>query len=179
MDAALDVIVRDGYGGVSVEAIVREVDVTRPVFYNVFASLDELLSVLLDRQERRALDQLTSTISVPGLGGDLSAYLHSTVRSLVRMVADDPRTWKPIFLAAVDTPPAARERIARDRESIRARFAMLLSLALGSDHDLDVELLAHALIAIGEYFGRMILEDPSSVDPDRLADTIGVLVPLR
>ena len=65
MDAALDVIVRDGYRAVSVEAIVREVGVTRPVFYNVFDSLDQLLSTLLDRQEQRALAQLAATIELP------------------------------------------------------------------------------------------------------------------
>src|SRR5690348_624565 len=68
MDAALEVIVRDGYRAVSVEAIVREVDVTRPVFYNVFDGLEQLLSQLLDRQEQRALAQLAATISMPVMG---------------------------------------------------------------------------------------------------------------
>ena len=160
-------------------SVVREVDVTRPVFYNVFTSLDELLSALLERQESRALDTLTATLSLPEPGEDVQAYLHATVRSLVQMVAADPRTWKPIFLASIDTPPVVRDRIARDRESIRARFAMMLALVVGTDRRVDVELLAHSLIAIGEYFGRMILEDPSSVDADRLANTIGALVPVR
>src|SRR5690242_10094686 len=78
MDAALDVIERDGYGAVSVESIVREVDVTRPVFYNVFGTLDELLSSLLDRQESRVMAQLTTTVSVPQLGDDLQDYLRAT-----------------------------------------------------------------------------------------------------
>jgi hypothetical protein len=35
--------------------------------------------------------------------------------------------------------------------------------------------VSHALIAIAEHFGRMILEDPGSVDADRLASTIATL----
>ena len=178
MDAALDLIERDGYRAVSVEAIVRELDVTRPVFYNVYSDLDALLSDLLDRQEARAMQQLTARIAPPQLGGDLRAYLHDVVVALVTMVAEDGRTWKPIFHASLDTPALARERIDRDRELIRQRFVLLLSLGVASDTGADLPLLSHALVAIGEYFARMILDDPASIDADRLAATITALVPL-
>jgi AcrR family transcriptional regulator len=175
MDAALDVIVRDGYRAVSVEAIVREVGVTRPVFYNVFDSLDQLLSTLLDRQEQRALAQLAATIELPASLVDLSAFLDRTVGALVTMVADDPRTWTPIFRAAVDTPDVVRRRIDRDREVVRVRLRQLVTLATAGDDRLDPDVLAHALIAIGEHFGRLIVDDPASVDAQRLAATLAAL----
>src|SRR5687768_7964136 len=62
LDAAIEVISRDGYAGVSVDAIAREAAVTRPVVYGVFANLEELLYALLDRQERRALEQLAAAL---------------------------------------------------------------------------------------------------------------------
>ena len=58
LDATLAVIERDGYDGISIDAIAREADVTRPVVYGVFSGLGELLYALLDRQEERALNQL-------------------------------------------------------------------------------------------------------------------------
>jgi AcrR family transcriptional regulator len=36
LDAALRIIIRDGYGAVSIETIAREVDVSRPAIYGVF-----------------------------------------------------------------------------------------------------------------------------------------------
>ena len=39
LDAALEVIARDGYAGVSIDAIAREAGVTRPVVYGVFDGL--------------------------------------------------------------------------------------------------------------------------------------------
>ena len=52
IDAALSVIVRDGYEGVSIEAIARTAGVTRPVIYDHFQNLGELLQVLIKREER-------------------------------------------------------------------------------------------------------------------------------
>jgi AcrR family transcriptional regulator len=47
LDAALSVIAEEGYGGVTIEAIARKAGVTRPVVYNLFHDLAELLGALL------------------------------------------------------------------------------------------------------------------------------------
>jgi AcrR family transcriptional regulator len=52
IDAALDVILRQGYGGVSIEAVARAAGVTRPVIYDHFANLGRLLQALVEREER-------------------------------------------------------------------------------------------------------------------------------
>ena len=175
MDAALAILVRDGYRAVSVESVVREVDVTRPVFYNVFADLDDLLRQLLDRTEQRALAQLMATIALPAAGERLDEYLRATVRALAAMITDDPHTWTPIFAATADTPAAVRRRVARDREVVRLRFREFAAAATQGRDDIDPDVVAHALVAIGEHFARMLLEDPASVDAERLAATVAAL----
>src|SRR5436305_1045996 len=62
LDAALRVIGRDGYSGVSIDAIAREAGVTRPVVYGAFERLEPLLYALLDRSEQRALAQLMAAL---------------------------------------------------------------------------------------------------------------------
>ncbi|MEV4422931.1 helix-turn-helix domain-containing protein [Patulibacter sp. NPDC049589] len=179
LDAALQVISRDGYGAVSIEAIAREADVTRPVVYNVFENLNELLFALLDRQERRALDQLTATISLTPDLTDLDGYLSRTIRELVAMVLDDPLTWRPIFLVHGGTPAAVRERIDRDREVVRRRMQQVVELALavrGRPDGIDGGIVSHALVGMGEHFGRLLLERPEAVDVDRLAATVSSLL---
>jgi len=52
IDAALQVILEQGYGGVSIEAIARAAGVTRPVVYDHFANLGRLLYALIEREER-------------------------------------------------------------------------------------------------------------------------------
>src|SRR5947209_7927279 len=83
LDAALRIIGRDGYAGVSIDAIAREAGVTRPVVYGVFDGLQALL---------------------------------------------------------------------------------------------DAEYAAHALIAVAEYFGRMIVTSPETFDGERLTRAVASLV---
>src|SRR5579862_6560196 len=64
IDAALSVILDQGYGGVSIEAIARAAGVTRPVVYDHFPNLGQLLWTLVQREERYSLGQLAEV--VPG-----------------------------------------------------------------------------------------------------------------
>jgi AcrR family transcriptional regulator len=179
LDAALSIIVRDGYSAVSIEAIARAADVTRPVVYNVFDDLNALLLALLDRQEKQALEQLLTTISPDLGGGDLGAVLDGTIRDLVAMVAEDPDTWRPILLASDGTPALVRARIDRDREVVRGRIQMLVEQALAVRDDtrgIDAGVASHALLAIAEHFGRLILEAPETIDVESLASTVTALI---
>jgi AcrR family transcriptional regulator len=175
LDAALQLVVRDGYSAASINAIARELDVTRPVVYNVFDGLDSLLHALLDRQEQRALSQLLSRIKAPPKPrGDLRAYVKATITDLISMVRDDPSTWSPILLAGADTPPAVRERIEADREAVRARFQVLVEPVLAAG--LDGQVMSHALLGLAEYFGRLVLRDPDAAPAETIADTISTLL---
>ncbi len=58
LDAALGVILEEGYSGVSIEATARAAGVTRPVIYDHFPNLGRLLYALIEREERYALEQL-------------------------------------------------------------------------------------------------------------------------
>jgi len=180
MDAALEVIVRDGFEELTIDAVARQADVTRPVVYGVFDNLDELLLALLDRQLTRAMGQLTQVLADANVTeAPLLASLDAVVRALVDRVLTDERTWRPILLAPHLTPPRVRERIALDRERIRKQFQMMLALATaraGSDPALDLELLSHSLIALAEYFGRMLFDAPDEFDRDRLARFVSSVI---
>src|SRR5947209_15081087 len=62
IDAALEVILEHGYGGVSIEAIARRPGVTRPVVYDHFPNLGRLLHALVEREERISLRQLEEVV---------------------------------------------------------------------------------------------------------------------
>ena len=51
LDAALSVILEQGYSGVSIEAIARAAGVTRPVIYDHFPNLGRLLQAVIEREE--------------------------------------------------------------------------------------------------------------------------------
>ncbi|MGH2954419.1 MAG: TetR/AcrR family transcriptional regulator [Solirubrobacterales bacterium] len=178
LDAALAVIAREGYGGVSIEAIAREADVTRPVIYGVFDGLEPLLYALLDRQEERALAQLSDALPSDLGGRDPDEFLVDAVRRMVETVSGDPLAWRPILAPPEGTPPAVRRRIDADRELVRARIEDLLTAGLGrrGGPDIDAEVASHALFGVAEYFGRMIVEHPDRFSADRLVATARTFV---
>jgi AcrR family transcriptional regulator len=180
LDAAIAIIARDGYAGISIDAIAREVDVTRPVVYGVFDDLEQLLYALLDRQERRAMAQLLECMPADLLsaGADPDDVLLSTIRRMAETVADDPLTWRPILLPLESTPAAVRKRIEHDREIVRHRIEGLIAagLALRGIGGVDAEVLSHAAVATAEHFGRMLLADPPAIEIERLVDAVGSLL---
>jgi AcrR family transcriptional regulator len=182
LDAVIAIIARDGYAGISIDAIAREVDVTRPVVYGVFDNLEQLLYALLDRQEQRAMAQLLEAMPDDLLGAaaatEPDSLILATVRRLAETVAGDPMTWRPILLAPEGTPKAVRERIERDRELVRRRIEGLLAagLALRGVTGVDTEIASHAAIAAAEHFGRMLVAEPPGVEVDRLLSAIESLL---
>jgi len=178
LDAALAVIVREGYDAVSIDAIAREAGVTRPVVYGVYDGLGPLLGALLDRQQQRALAQLAAVIPEQPDLGDLEGMVLDAARRMIEQVRSDPLTWQPILLAPHNVPEQVRERIAADREDVVVRLTGLIQLALLTRGrvGLDAEVLAHALLAILEHFGRLLLVEPDRFETERLVTAVsGVL----
>lgn len=180
LDAALTMIVRDGYRAVSIDAIARELDVTRPVVYNLYDSIEPLLYALLDRQAKRALTAVASAVLTAGItAAPTSAQTRALIAELVAMVANDPSSWSPIFMTPTDAPAVVRERIQRDRDIVRKQFKAILDASLSAHRSKttkDTDMLSHALMGIAEYFGRLIVTDPAGVDRDRIADSMSDLI---
>lgn len=174
MDAALAIIVRDGYDAVSIDAIAKESGVTRPVVYGVFTDLRDLLGTLLDRQQARALSQLSEALPPTPDLSDPDRLVTDTARRMIEVVRADPLTWQPILLAPHGMPEAVRARIEADRADFTVQLAGLLELglALRGGPVLDAEIMAHAIVAILEHFGRILLTEPDRFDTDRLVAAI-------
>ena len=65
LDAALEVVLEQGYAGFSIEAIALMVEVTRPVVYDHFPNLEALIHALIEREEHYALSQLAEVVPGP------------------------------------------------------------------------------------------------------------------
>jgi AcrR family transcriptional regulator len=181
IDAALNVILEQGYGGVSIEAIARTAGVTRPVVYDHFPNLGRLLYALIEREERYALEQLERV--VPDDPGELdpAEMLIGGVRRFLEAVADRPATWRIILLPLDGTPDIVRDHVERNRALTQERIEHLVRLAAKRPelpNDLDFELLARAIRCLGEEAGRTLLTDPERYSPERYADFVTSLMKL-
>lgn len=179
MDAALAVIVRDGYGGVSVDAVAKEAGVTRPVVYGAFEGLGDLLTALLDRQQVRAFGRLLQALPDEPDLSDPVGLVSGAIEQLVLMVREDPDTWRPILQQPDGLPAVVLERIEADREKVRAMFAQLISgVGAEAGPTFDADLYSHAVLAIIEHFGRLLLDDPDRFSTERMVDGATALLRL-
>lgn len=173
IDAALEVILAHGYGGVSIEAVARAAGVTRPVVYDHFPDLARLLHALVEREERYSLEQLE--VVVPALltesdGSDPIEILTRAVRRFLDAVMERPTTWRLILLPLEGTPAIVREHVEVNRGRMVERIERLVRWSIDSGQlprELDVELVARAIRDLGEEAGRTVLTDPERFTPDR------------
>lgn len=170
MDAALKVILEQGYGGVSIEAVAREAGVTRPVVYDHFPNLGRLLQALVEREERISLQQLEQVVPAAPADADPVEVLSGGVRRFLDAVASRPATWRLILLPLEGTPEIVRRPVETNRARTLKRIERLVRWARERPQlpeELDAELTARAIRSLGEEAGRMVLSDPQRYPPER------------
>lgn len=170
IDAALEVILERGYGGVSIEAIAREAGITRPVVYDHFPNLNRLLHAVIEREERIALEQLAEVVPEDPGDHEPGELLAAGVTRFLEAVSSRPATWRIILLPLEGTPSIVREHVEANRALVLGRIEALVGWAIersDTPRDLDVELTAHTLRDWSEQAGRMVLTNPERYPQQR------------
>jgi AcrR family transcriptional regulator len=179
IDAALAVIVEQGYEGVSIEAIARTAGVTRPVVYDHFRNLGALLETLIEREETYALTQLAQVVPDDPGASDPLDVVAGGVRRFLDAVASRPNTWRIILLPLDGTPAIVRDHVETNRTRILQRVQELVRWAIEREAlppALDVELAARGIQTLAEEAGRMVLTDAACYSPMRYESFVRTIV---
>lgn len=179
IDAALRVIVEQGYEGVSIEAIARTAGVTRPVIYDHFRNLGQLLEALIEREERDALQQLARIVPTDPGTSDPIDVLAGGVRQFLDAVASRPDTWRIILLPLEGTPATVRDHVETNRARTLEQVQGLVRWGIERSAlpaQLDAELASHAMQSLAEEAGRMVLTDPERYSPERYETFVRAVV---
>jgi AcrR family transcriptional regulator len=177
----MSVILTHGYEGVSVEAVAREAGVTRPVVYDHFQNLADLLQTLFAREERISLEQLSRVVLDDAADRDPVELLIGGVTRFLEAVSERPQTWRLILLPPQGTPAVVREHVEQNRARILGGTEALVRAAVdsgGLPRDLDVELMARALRDLSEEAARMVLTDSERYTPARYASFVDSILKL-
>lgn len=172
LDAALDVLSEHGFAAVTVEAVAQRAGITRPVVYDQFGDLQQLMLALIDAAEQTALAPLLRIVDVdPGEQVDPEQFLFDSVLAFLRAVKADPRTWRLVLMPPRGSSGELRERIRRSRRLIADRVTALLDWGVprrGGPLGLDHGLAARVIVAAGEDAARLMLAHPRRYTPERL-----------
>jgi AcrR family transcriptional regulator len=142
--------------------------------YGHFGDLDHLLAALVEREEGRAIAQLTAilpTVADAAGSGDRSELLLGALRGYLDAVRDDPVTWRLVLMPPEGAPAVLRERIARGRSAVVAHLAGLVGPGFAPGRATpDPEMTARTLSALADEAARLVLTDPDHFPVQRILD---------
>jgi AcrR family transcriptional regulator len=170
LDATLSLIAEKGYESVSMEGIARRAGVTKPVVYDLFGSLADLLEALLEREEERALLQLAELLPQPGEDADPAKLLVDGLDAFLRAVETRPDSWRVSLMPVEAQPGIVRKHVERDRTAVAKQLATIVRWGVGELNVpiSDVEMLVETIIVLAEEGARKHLEDPERYPRERL-----------
>jgi AcrR family transcriptional regulator len=170
LDATLALIAKKGYESVSMEAIARRAGVTKPVVYDLFGSLADLLEALLEREEERALNQLAELMPAPAEDADPATILVDGLDAFLRAIETRPDAWRLSLMPIEAQPGIVRRHVERDRTAVAKQLASIVRWGVERLEVpiSDVELLVQTIIVLAEQGGRMHLDDPERYSRERI-----------
>jgi AcrR family transcriptional regulator len=168
LDSVLRVIVGQGVHKVSIDSVAKHAGVTRPVVYGHFTDSRDLLRASLEREEKLVLAQLADILPSPDTVIDADALLDAFDRFLTAVTAA-PDRWKAGLSLVDSSTPQFRERVEQVRAVVVGQLEELVRRSTQTTQaDVDVPLLARALLALIWESARLVLSDPVTFPPSRL-----------
>lgn len=169
LDAAMRIVVDDGFPAATMEAVARAAEVAKPVLYGLFPSRDELLTALLQREEGRAWSQMAQVMPTT-LAEDPAAQFSQTLEAFLTAVQEAPDVWTLLLMPPDVMPPEMRERYLHARGLIVLQGIDFTAWAAeeAGISDVDGELFAEYMVASAENMARLLLRDRDVWTVERL-----------
>jgi len=175
------VVVRDGFGSLTIDAVAREAKITRPVVYDQFGDLTGLLDAFLADVEARAMAAAGDALPDPDSDEPPDKLLEQSMRTFLEAVRSDPDLWRIVLIPPEGTPAESRGLVDQRRSELAADTAKLID-GVCQRHSLlpgvDREVLARVLIGIAEDMGRLVLRKPRQFGAERIARATGEIARL-
>lgn len=181
LDAALQVYLRSGYDGASMDAIAAEAGVTKPVLYDCYPNKRELFAALLRRETERLLEATAASIPQELDLEHPASTLRGGLTGFFRAVASLPDSFRATVMAVHDgLDPQIAAGVEQHRfqqiELISGMISSWLRSAGIEDAERKAEISANAVAGISDAFARMIVADPATYPPDDMAEKAATIL---
>lgn len=179
LDAALSLIVESGFPAVSIAAVAERGDVTRPVVYDLFASREEVVAELIERESRRMHEAVERSLSAADPESAAAERFSAILARFLTEVRAMPDTWRLVYFPIDGVPPALRDRVEKARADLRGPYRRGIGEWLAEHPDqargVDIEVLVRVLQGLVQTGARLVLDDPERYSPERV---VALLDPL-
>ncbi len=178
LDAALKLVAESGVRAVHMEAIAQAMGVTKPVVYACFASREDLLNALLEREELRLFEGVMAALPKKVDISNPRQLMTDGFRALFKAVDNNRESWELVF--SVEADPAVAARLQEGRRLVAQKVSFLvgtwLKLIGAKDAKKRQPVLVTLFMSICEGMVRSLLSDKHDLSIDELAAYVGRLV---
>jgi AcrR family transcriptional regulator len=174
LDATKAVVGEQGFHGVSIDAVAKRAEVSRPIVYGHFGDLGGLLEAMLKRESEIALRQLSEVLPTQLGSESRREALLSALRAYLEVVRADPVTWRLVLMPPEGAPQLLRDQITSGRDAVIAMLATAVEQGASPGPGTpDPELTARMLSAVADESARLLLTHPRRFSIDRLTRHAG------
>jgi AcrR family transcriptional regulator len=180
LDAARHLFVEHGYRGTSMEGIAAAAGVTKPVVYRCYSNKQELFRALLEREEQRLLESVTSALPTELDPTDLEAVFIAGFTALFVAARSEPDSWRIVFVSEHGSEPAIARRVRRARGAVVERLTEMAEPMLASmgvkEAKRKAPVLSEVVASIAESGVRLLLSDGKDWTAEELGEYLGRVV---
>jgi AcrR family transcriptional regulator len=177
LDATRCVVARGGYVTLTMEAVAREANVTKPVVYSAFANRDDAMTRLLEVEGARVVAEIGAAIELTRgeSPDDLGEMVSRGLERVLDIVRAQPQRYRLILIGVHGAPRQVREAVDEGRRILTAQVAAEVGRA-PAFADADTELLATMLVAVAEHAATLVLTEPERFAPARFRAAMQALL---
>ncbi len=160
LDAASEVFGERGFAAATVEEVCERAGFTRGAFYSNFATKEELLLALLDREEAQVLERLSAAVDTATRDSSLVSVVTGRLFDLQPFGSGNYGLRAELSLLAVRNPELAAPYLAA-RRALRALASAGLRLTVSAD---DALVTIEALFDVSARDALIAGADPNAGD---------------
>jgi AcrR family transcriptional regulator len=168
LDVTKRLAAEEGFHAISIEAVARRAQISRPIVYGHFGDLNGLLEAMLEREGAAALAQLASVLPDQAADVEPPEALRVALRGYLEAVRSDPVTWRLVLMPPEGAPELLRDRINEGRDAVIAALSAYVERGGPGGGSPDPELTARLLSAVADESARLLLTNPRRYPVDRL-----------
>ncbi len=171
LDSALNLVTRLDSFTVTIAEIADEEGVSKPVVYDHFANIDDLLAALFDRERTVAVAgmlEITSRRIESDDPAERMMFALSLAGVFFELVRERPERWILTLNPPLGLTPETREMTETGLRLVHESVIELLAWAIPESDQLELGLTAHMLQAILERMGILIISEPEQHSPEKM-----------
>lgn len=171
LDSALELVAGLDTFSLSMAQVAEHEGVSKPVVYDHFANIDELLTELFRRERTQAVAEMLEIVGSRIESDDPQERVEfavSLMREFLARIAERPERWRVTFEPSLGMTPATREFTQAGKQEVHEAMVEVIRWAVPNADDLNLSLTAHAVQAVIERMVHLVATQPESYPAEEL-----------